>query len=201
MTAKCKLCKAPATLKAGLFNFCSVDCAYEYSKLARQEAQAKKQKEQKKQHVAKKKKIAIDDREKQKNLTQDAFNKMRRLEELIWFKERGIEPYCISCQKPIGNDVWACGHYKTRAARSDLAFDRMNTYLQHNVACNKHKSGDVKGMGRGFFIRFGEVEAKRIIEHCASERRQDKRTGADFFAMRKEFNAEIRRMQKILDSY
>ena len=35
----------------------------------------------------------------QHNQTQPIFNKMRRLEEFLWFKTRGLEPECISCGK------------------------------------------------------------------------------------------------------
>lgn len=124
---------------------------------------------------------------------------MRRLEELLWFKERRIEPYCTSCQKPLGNDVWACGHYKTRGARSDLAFDRMNSFLQHNFSCNMHKSGDPEGMKIGLSMRFGEEEAKRIIDYCEVRQETPKRSYEDWGAMRKEFNAEARRLAKLLN--
>ena len=132
--------------------------------------------------------------------TQDIFNKMRRLEELVWFAERGIEPYCISCQQPLGNDQWCCGHFKTRKARSDLAFDRKNTYLQHNVRCNQHLSADIEGYKYGLAYRFGEEEAKSIIDYCEVHQKTPKRTPDDWKAMKKEFNAEIRRLTKHLES-
>ena len=40
----------------------------------------------------------------QHKLTQKTFNRMRVLEELLWFKERGLEPECISCGRPLGGD-------------------------------------------------------------------------------------------------
>jgi hypothetical protein len=197
--ANCKHCKAKsAPLKINLHSFCDYDCATAYAKSVQDKARAKKQAESRKE-----------DREKLKSLKtnsehasecQQLFNKMRRLEELLWFKERGIEPYCISCQLPLGNDQWACGHFKTRKARSDLAFDRMNTFLQHNVRCNKHLSGDIEGYKKGLAIRFGEDEAGRIIEYCEVRQETPKRTAEDWRDMKKQFSAEIRRLQKLLDS-
>jgi len=194
----CPICRQPATQRFGLKLFCGFEHAAEWAKRAQDKARAKKQAESRRQ-----------DREKLKSLKtnsehasecQQLFNKMRRLEELLWFKERGIEPYCISCQLPLGNDQWACGHFKTRKARSDLAFDRLNTFLQHNVRCNKHLSGDIEGYKRGLAIRFGDGEANRIIEYCEVRQDTQKRTAEDWQAMKKQFSAEIRRLKKLLDS-
>ena len=63
--------------------------------------------------------------------TQPRFNRMRVLQELKWFRDRGLEPTCISCGKPLGGDQWCCGHFKTRGAQSGLKYDPMNAYIQH----------------------------------------------------------------------
>ena len=180
-------------------NFCSIRCAYKHARKLQEKAKVAK--EVKANRVHRERKQAIKTNRQWASEAQQVFNKMRRLEELIWFKDRGIEPYCISCQKPLGNDQWACGHYKTRGARSDIAFDRLNTFLQHNVACNMHKSGDVKGYELGLAIRFGDDEAKRIIEYCEVRQVEPKRTAEDWQEMKRGFNAEIRRLQKLLDNW
>ena len=136
---------------------------------------------------------------KWKNETQDIFNKMRRLEELFWFKERGIEPYCISCQKPLGGDQWCNGHFKTRAARPDLAFDRSNTFLQHNYKCNQQLSGDVVNYSLGLLYRFGCIQGKQIIDYCETYQPAIKRTPEDWKAMKKEFRARIKQMMAALE--
>jgi len=195
---KCPICRQPATQKFGLKLFCGFEHAAEWAKRAQDKARAKKQKEFNAETRRLKNEVKKDS--EWRNEAQDLFNKMRRLEEFLWFKERGIEPYCISCQLPLGNDQWCCGHFKTRKARSDLSFDRMNTYLQHNVQCNKHLSADIEGYKRGLAIRFGDDEAKRIIEYCEVRQETPKRTAEDWQAMKKQFSAEIRRLQKLLDS-
>jgi hypothetical protein len=194
---KCKACRKPASKRFGLHTFCDTECAYRFTIAAKEKSAAKKAREYNAE--TRRRKVALKSDADWKNEAQDLFNKMRRLEELLWFKERGIEPYCISCQLPLGEDQWCCGHLKTRKARSDLAFDRKNTFLQHNVRCNKHLSGDVTGYKIGLALRFGEDEARRIIEYCEVRQVTPKRTAEDWQAMKKEISAEIRRLQKLLD--
>lgn len=198
MPAKCPICKQPATQRFGLKLFCGFEHAAEWGQMQAQKNKAKKQKEQRKSDRERKQRLKT--QSEWKSEVQDVFNKMRRLEELLWFKQRGMEPFCISCQKPLGNDVWACGHYKTRGARSDIALDRNNTFLQHNFQCNSNKSGDVEGIKIGLAVRFGDDEAKRIVDYCEVVQSTPKRTAEEWQALKKEFNAEIRRLQKLLDS-
>ena len=196
--SKCKFCKKPATNKFGLNYYCDAECAYKQARANQIKKIDKDASERRKR-----------DREKLKQLksqkewaseVQNVFNKMRRLEELLWFKQQGLEPICISCQKPLGGDVWACGHYKTRGARSDLALERLNTHLQHNFSCNSHKSGDVDGQKIGYALRYGKEQAEIILADLEVRRQVPKRTADEWDAMKKEFNAEIRRLARILNS-
>tara|TARA_R110002111_G_scaffold157300_1_gene223891 strand:+ start:1875 stop:2468 length:594 start_codon:yes stop_codon:yes gene_type:complete len=130
----------------------------------------------------------------QHNRTQPVFNKLRRLQELKWFNDRNIEPFCISCQKPIGNDQWCNGHFKTVGSNGRLRYDFKNSYLQHNHQCNQQKSGDIDGLKKGLAIRFGEEEAKDIIDYCETNNSPIKRTWQEIENLRKEFNKEIKLM-------
>lgn len=192
----CPTCKAPATLRINLKLFCSIDCAVSWSKLQADKSKAKKQKEFNAETRQRKQKLKTG--AEWKSEAQALFNKMRRLEELLWFKERGIEPYCISCQLPLGNDQWCCGHFKTRKARPDLSFDKNNTFLQHNHRCNQQLSGDIEGYKIGLAFRFGEAKAREVIEYCEAEKKTPKRSADDWQQMKKEFSAEIRRLQRLL---
>ena len=133
----------------------------------------------------------------QHKATQPVFNKLRRLQELNWFYEKGLEPKCISCQKPIGGDVWCNGHLKTVGSNSRLRYDPKNSYLQHNRSCNMAKSGDIEGYKRGLKIRFGDVEGSKIIEYCESESSPIKWAWQDLEIMRAAFNEEIRQLEKL----
>lgn len=132
------------------------------------------------------------------------FNKMRRLEELKWFADRGLEPTCISCGKPIGNDVWCCGHFKTVGASGGLRYSRINTYLQHNKRCNMDLSGDIYGTKtthgylKGLANRFGNDEALAIIDYCETETGIVKWVWQDMKAMRQEWSIKIRELEKEL---
>lgn len=134
--------------------------------------------------------------------TQKAFNKMRVLQELLWFKSKSKEPECISCGKTSMD--WCCGHFKTVGAHGELRYDTANTYLQCNRYCNLGLSGNIngnkttRGYLQGLVDRFGESRAKQIIEYCESQ--PDKKWQCDELEeMRKGFNAEIRRLEALLN--
>lgn len=141
----------------------------------------------------------------QKEQCQKVFNTLRRLQELKWFSDRGLEPTCISCGKPKGGDIWCNGHLKTVGAQGGLRFDPMNSYLQHNRRCNSDLSGDIYGTKtthgylQGLKNRFGEEEAARIIEYCETNTQVVKLTCEELEAMRKEWNKEIRELKKELE--
>ena len=166
-----------------------IECAQQHAKIM---IQKKKDDDFKKL----KKKVKSNDRQHQLELTQDAFNKLRRLQELKWFSDRGLEPTCISCGKPLGNDVWANGHLRTVAAAGHLRFDPFNSWLQHNFRCNSQKSGDVENYKLGLKKRLGEIEGQRIIDCVETNNSLANWTCEELIQMRKEFNKEIRSLEK-----
>ena len=142
----------------------------------------------------------------QESKTQDAFNLMRKAEEILWFQDNNLEITCISCGKPKGRDVWACGHYKTQGGNSRLRYDRVNTYIQHNTRCNSELSGNIAGTKtthgytKGLLIRFGEVKGQQIIDYCESNTHPIKRTCEELQQMRKEFNQCYRDTVKLISN-
>ena len=103
--------------------------------------------------------------------TKTVFNHMRVLQELKWFRDRGLEPTCISCGKP--NMDWCCGHFKTVGSHPELRYYEDNTFLQCNKACNCSLSGNIegnkttRGYKEGLYDRFGTNEATRILLVCS----------------------------------
>lgn len=208
-TSKCLHCKEKSPKEKGMATprgfFCSYKHAMEYA-----QAQAKRAQERSKIKKARQAKVetkesraALREANRQNlnwqhNLTQKSFNRLRVLEELLWFKERGLEPTCISCGNSLGNDQWCAGHFKTVGAQSNLRYDRKNVYLQHNVRCNRHLSGDIhgtkttRGYIQGLKDRFGEEEAQAIIDYCESNTQPAKWYWQDIEEMRKSFNKRIR---------
>lgn len=200
---RCPHCKEYNKPEEGLLLkgrlYCNLECAVSYGKKNAPKAKVKQEKDDRARLRRRKKQVKRNSDHASE--AQDLFNKMRRLEELLYFAKRGEEPWCISCQKPLGGDVWACGHYKTRGARKDLAFDRENTHLQHNFSCNSHKSGDVDGQKIGFVLRYGEEKAKQILSRLEIVGMAPKRTWEDWEEMKREFRKEIRRLEKELEMY
>ena len=202
-THVCKYCKkrSEEAKKFGLSYFCDSDCAMKYSI---EKSRKDKVKQDRKEFNERKKAFNLSDTRHQHKLTQKAFNKMRVLEELFWFKEKGIEPYCISCGKT--NMDWCCGHFKTVGSSGALRYDGNNTFLQCNKYCNMSKSGNIEGCKntygykKGLSIRFGEEEAKRIIYYCEQHQGDVKKwTGKELEEIRKEFNSYIRELEKLLN--
>ena len=134
---------------------------------------------------------------------QPVFNKLRRLQELKWFADRCLEPTCISCGKPKGDDIFCNGHFKSVGSSSSLRFDPVNSYLQHNKRCNSALSADINGTAtthgykQGLINRFGEEEATMIMFHCeVSAAAVTRWEWQELESMRKNWNAEIRKLEK-----
>ncbi len=190
-------------LPAGYFHTiqCAMDYAWEKNEVKTKKALAawnKKEKAENKQsRDMKRRKLSW-----QHNLTQPRFNKLRVLEELLWFEERGLEPTCISCGREKGKDHWCCGHFKTVGAQSILRYDPMNSYLQHNFHCNMHLSGDIYGTKKthgyisGLKLRFGEKEGQEIIDYCETHTQSPKWHWQQLEEMRADFNKQIRQLEE-----
>lgn len=199
--AKCPICKQPATERFGLKLFCGYEHAAEWAKSA-QERKKKSEASKRASEAKKRDRETLERLKTPRQQSADAqvvFNKLRRFQELVRFKEMRQEPVCFSCQKPLGNDQWAAGHFYTRGARPDLAFEPLNVHIQHNTKCNMYLSGDVEGQKRGYYIRYGE-KAQEILDSLVAVRPMPKRAPEEWKALKAEWNREIRRLQKILDS-
>ena len=187
--------------------WCSPDCGVEISRyriarsrakaLAAHKAKAVGQKRQASKAVRELNRRTLSWQHKQ---TQKAFNKLRVLEEIKWFRDRGLSPFCISCGK-INMD-FCCGHLVTQGSNSRTRYDPLNTYLQCNRYCNMGLSGNRKGnksthgYDEGLAIRFGKREAAAIIEHCESQNAPKKWDWEELEAMRTDYLAKIRDLQK-----
>lgn len=174
---------------------CSTACAVQYAQKDLQKAAERKSR----QARAQRREFNRRDLTWQHKQCQRVFNRMRVLEELQWFRERGMEPECISCGR-TGMD-WCCGHFKTRGAQPGLRYDRNNTFLQCNKRCNEALSGNIegtkttRGYKRGLAERFSEEEAKRIIDYCDSHTDPVKWDWQELEALRKQWNQRIRELE------
>lgn len=203
--SKCKNCREKF-IKTTSFGCCSMACALDYvdknkAKKAKREI-ANREKSYRKDLIEFNRK----DVKWQKKQCQPVFNKLRRLQEFKWFKDNGLESTCISCGKPLGGDVWANGHYKSVGSSSYLRFDFQNSYLQHNKRCNSALAGNISGTAtthgykQGLINRFGEFKANEIMDYCERFASVVHRfEWQDLERMRKEWNKEIRELEKYLN--
>jgi hypothetical protein len=191
---KCKTCANKFQVFRSTQQVCSTPCAIELGKINA----AKKIKDERKADKKAVRDLNRKDVRWQHKRTQIAFNRMRVLEELKWFADRGLEPLCNSCRKPKGNDIWCNGHFKTVGSNGRLRYDPKNSYLQHNFNCNMSQSGDIKNYELGLADRFGEEKAAEIIDYCETNNAPIKRTWQELEAMRKEINQRIRELENEL---
>lgn len=201
---KCSWCKfkKEITITTPIYSFCCFECA---SSKANEQTSKRVEREKKKvkqvrANTIKVNKKAVKELNRktlswQHKQTQKVFNKLRRIHEFKWFSDRGLEPVCISCQKPIGNDQWCNGHFKSVGANGRLRYDFINSYLQHNRNCNMAKSGDSVNYEKGLISRFGEKEGREIISYCEENNKPLKRSWQEVEELRVEFNKEIRKLQ------
>lgn len=183
-------------------NFHDMNCAVAYSTKKARKLKAKQIKRERKETGKALRDFNRKDLKWQHRLTQKAFNRMRVLEELKWFADKGLPARCISCQKILGGDQWCCGHFKTVGSASSLRYDKHNTYLQHNRSCNMALSGDIGGtvntMGykKGLIVRFGKHDGQQVIDYCESNGCVRRWEWQEVETMRKQFNSKIRELDR-----
>lgn len=191
-------------LKMNSFQTGCLSCLVVRVTKARVTTEIKAAKAKRKEHIAWRKKVKDRDLGHQHDLTKVQFNRMRVMEEKLWFRERGIEPYCISCQHERMD--WSCGHYKTVGHQGNLRYDRMNTFLQCSYACNKNLSGNINGNKKsigykaGLLLRFGNDEGQIIIDYCDTHTEIKKWTWQELKELRAECAANIRQLEHELRS-
>ena len=195
---RCKICRVKFEAKYFLQKTCvNPSCLAEWSKLDMQSKNSTTKKV-KAIEIKANKKAVIEFNKKslkyQHKLTQPVFNKLRRLQEFKWFSDRGLEPTCISCQKPLGNDQWCNGHFKSVGSNGRLRYDFVNSYLQHNRNCNMAKSGDAVNYEKGLIARFGAEKGREIISYCEENNKPLKLSWQDIEALRVSFNKQIREL-------
>jgi hypothetical protein len=182
MPAKCKLCKAPATLKAGLFNFCDIEHAYEYSKLVKEKQQANKVKKQRQSDRERKK--ALKSRSEWLKDLQAVFNKFVRL------RDKGLP--CISCGHPDdGSRQRHASHYKSVGSTPALRFCQINCFAACSI-CNNYLSGNLVPYRAALIDKIG-IEQVEWLEGPHSPL---KLTIPEIQAMISEYKLKVKEMEK-----
>jgi len=183
MIKKCRVCHAAFAPANTLQRVCSPACGLAYAKASREKAERKRARQ----------KLAAD-REKLKTVTdyrkeaQTAFNRY------IQVRDSGLP--CISCG--ITSGQMHAGHYRTRAAAPQLAFNTANVHRQC-AQCNNSKSGNVVEYRKGLIRRVGAAAVERIeYDNSSAEHTIDylKRIKA-IFAKRARHTTNLRERARI----
>lgn len=202
---RCKQCRKyvprETMVNAPCGRFCSEEHKIDWAIENQAKGRKKIIKEEKKQDLIRKQVFRGSDTKWQHKQTQKSFNKLRKLQEIKWFRDRGLEPECISCGKK--NMDWCNGHFKTVGAQGALRYDPINSYLQCNKYCNMSLSGNLNGTKttrgylQGLRDRFGKEKSLEIINHCAKDRIKSWSCD-ELIEIRREFNSEIRSLTSLL---
>ena len=131
---KCKVCKKEfAPTYNSTQKVCSPSCAIRLVDMDKQ-AKAKKARNSEIKRVKQKlKQLSMNDRPKALRAAQAAFN--------AFIRERDKDLPCISCQRHHTGQYHA-GHYLSRGAHPELAFNEFNNHKQCS-ACNNYLSGNL----------------------------------------------------------
>lgn len=202
---KCKFCgesKDRETMYIlGVSAYCNKESAIKWAMENQAKGRKKIIKEEKKQDLIRKQVFRGSDTKWQHKQTQKSFNKLRKLQEIKWFRDRGLEPECISCGKT--NMDWCNGHLKTVGSQGALRYDPINSYLQCNKYCNMSLSGNINGTKttrgylQGLEDRFGKEKSLEIINYCSRDRVKSWSCD-ELIEIRRQFNAEIRSLTSLL---
>ena len=193
----CRQCKNLFVPHTSLQIVCGIPCSLKQrDEDKRKKAEREKKKNRKEVMELRRRQIAW-----QHKQTQKVFNRMRVLQEFEWFQKQGKEPHCISCLKTKMD--WACGHFvPVSNASSSLRYDPLNTYLQCNTYCNSRLSGNLGGNKNtvgyieGLRLRFGDKEAKAILDHCKNDHKKIW-AWEELEELRAGFAKEVRRLEQL----
>lgn len=179
--------------------WCSEACCDAIGKAAlakvranREKAQRAKVKQDRAEHLERKK--AIERPKDVRPRTQDAFNAMVR--------ERDYFEPCISCgrhdaeipEHPTGGK-WDCGHFLSRGAHPELAFEELNAHKQCKH-CNRDLSGNVTRYEERLIQRIGADK----VAWLKGPHDPKKYTVQELRDMIKNYNAKATRLRKIRES-
>jgi hypothetical protein len=177
--AICKSCGNQYTKFKTTQTACSIDCALKLVAMKKEKVDSKIAKEAKKKQ--RERKIELKPLSFFRAKAQTAFN--------AYIRERDNGNGCISCGTK--KDVQYCaGHYYTRGARPDLAFNEDNVHLQCNNYCNKNLSGNIEKYRPNLIAKIGEDRYLKL-----QERIDIKPTREYYSAVEKEYKQKLKELR------
>lgn len=173
---KCRVCRELFTPFTTTSVVCGVECA---SKLAKKKVQDKKDAEfRERKRRFKRSDIGVQKREASK-----AFN--------AYIRERDKEDGCISCGIKQGRQFHA-GHFKTRGAHPELAFNEDNCHKQCSV-CNNHLSGNLVDYRERLIGKIGKKRVLNLEEYHPPIRR----TAKDYEDIKIKYRKKLKELKSL----
>ena len=174
---KCKVCKEVYTKSRPLQAVCSPICALQL-------AQIKREKTERSAYRAAKDKIKS--RGEWAREAQAAVN--------AWVRWRDKDLGCISCGKPASwNGQWHAGHYLSRGAHPELAYEADRHNLTKQCAqCNMWLSGNQAKMRQGLIERHGQ----HVIDWLEGPHEPKKYTIDDLRQIRDDYRMRLRQAKR-----
>lgn len=191
-TLKCRHCKQrkhrESMLKVPLGAFCDSQCAagYAIDKVSKDRQATKRRKVREA-----KDRLRGDSLPHQLELTQKAFNAMIR--------ELDKHQPCVSCGKPAGQYVLTAGHFQTVGAHPELRFDARGCHGQCggcNSGVQKFAKGDKASTRQKFTAELVRRYGQELVDYLTGPHEARHYTCDELKAMRAEFHAEKRRLEK-----
>jgi len=159
---KCKHCGTKYEPVRQLQTGCGFDCdlalatkAAEKSRMNRERAAKKADREYKRETVRRKKALLDNDKPHWIKKAQTAFNAFIRE------RDRGLP--CISCGVPDGKGKRNACHYRPAGVNTAIRFDELNVWGGCE-RCNTYKSGNIVGYRVGLIARIG-IEAVDALDN------------------------------------
>lgn len=136
---KCKVCREEFAPWSSLQKACGVQCAIILTRQAQEKLERK---------VLAERRTKLKTRAGWMSEAQRAFN--------AYIRERDRDLPCISCGTFNPNIQYCAGHFLTRGAHPELAFEPLNVHKQCNRRCNLELSGNQQQYRIGLLMRIGE---------------------------------------------
>jgi len=172
---KCKVCKASFVPQRMGQKVCGPGCAVQHARVQRLKVERR-------QHLKRKRELKT--KSELMREAQQAFN--------AYVRERDRHRGCISCG--IGHGQFHAGHYRTRAAAPQLAFNTFNVFKQC-AQCNHSKSGNIVPFRLALVERIGGAR----LDAIERDSRQADYSREYLERLRKVFGRRARHLAKLRD--
>lgn len=180
----CRVCRVRFPPARPMQTVCSPSCAIEWAKQKGARENARQGQIKRKTHreaIIKAKPLSW-----HRSKAQAAFNRY------ICLRDEMAGYGCISCGTQNQNIQYCAGHYRTRGAASQLAFNEDNVHRQCNKRCNLELSGNIREYRPALLAKIGQDRLEAIENNAEAK----KWSAEELDEIAKIYRARVREMLK-----